>query len=97
MLDVVFHPEARAEYWVAWDWYHGRSPQASARFESELERVLDLIRANPALFPRYEDDSHYVGLRRFPLSVVDQVQPDCIYVIAVAHSARSERYWQTRT
>ena len=97
MIEVVFHPEARAEYWAGWNWYHSRSPQAAARFENELERVLDLIRANPKLFPKYEDDFRYASLGRFPFSVIYELQPDCIYIIAVAHSARAEGYWRTRS
>ena len=97
MAEVVFHPEARAEYWVSWDWYDRCSSQAAARFESELEDVLGLIRANPTLFPKYDEHFRYVSLRRFPFSVIYELQPDCIYIIAVAHSARAEGYWRTRS
>jgi hypothetical protein len=40
-MDILFHPEARAEYLDALAWYQARSPQAAERFEAELERTLD--------------------------------------------------------
>ena len=54
MVDTLFHPDAQAEYEAAVAWYQGRSPQASARFEAEVERVIRLIEKNPEIFPKYE-------------------------------------------
>ena len=96
MLDVEFHPEARDDYRDASVWYRGRSPRAAERFEAEVESLLGLVAANPMLFPHYDDEHRVAMLRRFPYSVVYQVQPDRIYVIAVAHSRRSP-YWRDRS
>ena len=93
MVKVALHPDARAEYRAAWTWYRARSKQAAGRFRDEFDRVIEIIKSNPALFPVYEGDIRYAGLARFPYSVIYQVQPAFIYVIAVAHSARSEGYW----
>ena len=88
MADVRFHPEAQAEYQAALAWYQARSHQAADRFEAEAEHVLDLVAANPAMFPRYDDEHRFAMLRRFPYSVVYQALPDGVYVIAVAHTRR---------
>ncbi|MEW4568585.1 type II toxin-antitoxin system RelE/ParE family toxin [Tautonia sp. JC769] len=96
MIDVRFHPEAQAEYQDALAWYQVRSRQAAERFEAETDRVLDLIQANPGLFPKYDEEHRFVMLRRFPYSLVYQVQPDQILVVAVAHSRRSADFWQGR-
>jgi plasmid stabilization system protein ParE len=96
VADILFHPEAQAEYDNAVAWYQSRSPQAATRFETEVERVLSLIDTNPAMFPSYDDEHRFAVLRRFPYSVVYQVQPGQVYVIAVAHSGRSPGYWQGR-
>jgi len=42
--------------------------------------------SNSALFPAYDDERRFAMLRRFPFSVVYQVQADSIYVVALAHS-----------
>ena len=96
MADILFHPEADLEYQGALAWYLSRSARAAARFETEMERILGLIRANPDMFPAYDDEHRFAVLRRYPYSVVYQVQPGHVYVIAVAHSSRSAGYWQGR-
>ena len=96
MAEVLFHPEAQAEYDAAFAWYQARNPQAAIRFEAEVERLVGLIGATPELFPRYDDDHRFAVLKRLPYSVVYQAQPGRIYVVAVAHSSRSEGYWQGR-
>jgi plasmid stabilization system protein ParE len=97
VADVLFHPEAQAEYTAAVAWYHSRSPRAAARFEAEVERVLGLIGGNPDLFPKYDDDHRFAVLRRYPYSVVYQVQPTRVFVVAVAHAGRAAGYWRGRT
>ena len=97
MADIQFHPEAQAEYQAAWAWYRSRSLQAAARFEAEIERSLDLIKANPGSFPKYDDDHRFALLRRYPYCVVYQEQLGYISVVALAHTSRSPGYWQGRT
>jgi plasmid stabilization system protein ParE len=96
VVDVLFHPEAQAEYEAAFSWYQARSPQAAARFEAEMGRVLSLIGSSPDMFPSYDADHRFAVLKRYPYSVVYQVQSAQVFVIAVAHSGRAAGYWQGR-
>ena len=96
MANLMFHPEAQAEYDAALAWYRSRSLRAASRFEGEVERVVNSIEASPEKFPSYDDDHRFAMLSRFPYSVVYQVQSGQVYVIAVAHSSRSSGYWQGR-
>ncbi len=96
MVDLLFHPEAELEYTAAIHWYEERSLRAAARFESEVEHVLALIRSDPEAFARYDDVHRFVLVRRFPYSVVYRTLSERLYVIAVAHSSRSPGYWQSR-
>jgi plasmid stabilization system protein ParE len=97
VADVLFHPEVQAEYEVALAWYQARSERAASRFEAEVERVLGLINDFPEMYPKYDDEHRFVVLRRYPYSLVYQLQPGQVYVVAVAHSSRSPGYWQGRT
>ncbi len=76
--------------------YQARSPQAADRFEAEIEKALDLARSNPTLFPKYDDDHRYIGVRSYPYSLIYQYELDRIFVVAVAHSSRSAGYWRGR-
>jgi hypothetical protein len=97
VAEVAFHPEARDEYDAALSAYQARSPQAATRFEMEVERLLGLIEANPDSFPAYDDEHRFAVPRRFPYSLVYQVQPDRVVAVAVAHSGRAAGYWGGRT
>ena len=96
MPNVQFHPEAQEEYESALAWYQARSARAARRFEAEVDRILGLVEGNPDLFPKYDDVHRFAVLRRYPYSVVYQVQAGQVYVIAVAHAGRSAGYWQGR-
>jgi hypothetical protein len=61
-----------------------------------MERVLGLIGTTPELFPSYDEGHRFVMLKRFPYSLIYQVQSGGEYIIAVAHSSRSAGYWQDR-
>lgn len=97
MADILFHPEAQAEYGEALAWYRVRSARAMARFEAEVEHLLGLIGTFPEMFPPYDEEHRFAVLRRFPYSLVYQARSDHAYVVAVAHSGRSAGYWQGRS
>ncbi len=97
VINTVFHPEAQGEYQAAFAWYQAHSPQASVRFEAEVERVIQLIESNPEGFPKYDDLHRYALFRRFPYSIVYQHWADQIYVVGVVHGSRLPGYWKNRT
>jgi plasmid stabilization system protein ParE len=70
VADILFHPEAQAEYDAALAWYQARSLRAAARFEAEVERVLGSIGGNPDLYSSCDDEHRFAVLRRYPYSVV---------------------------
>lgn len=96
MAEVDFHPEAQAEYQASLQWYLARSRRAATRFEAEVERILGLIVANPELYPPYDDQHRFAVLKRFPFSIIYQIQPNRIWIVAVAHAARTPDYWSRR-
>ena len=97
MANIIFHSEAQEEYELALAWYQARSPRAAARFEAEVQRLLGLVQLNPESFPAYDDEHRYAVLRGFAYTLVYQVNPDRIFVVAVAQAGRRPGYWQGRT
>lgn len=96
MANVHYHPEAQEEYEAAVAWYYSRSPDASLRFEAEVDRISQIILANPELYARYDNEHRFAVLRRFPYSLAYSVQGPEIFVVAVAHSSRLPGYWKGR-
>ena len=67
VAEVLFHPEAQAEYECALGCYQARSVRSAARFEAEVERLIELMKAHPDMFPPYDDEHRVAVLRRLSL------------------------------
>ncbi len=93
---VRFHPEAQSEYEAAIAWYHGRSQRTASRFEAEVERVCDVITANPEFYSRYDEQTRFALLQRFLYSLIYLIDQSTIHIVAVAHASRAPGYWQGR-
>jgi plasmid stabilization system protein ParE len=97
VADVAFHPEAQAEFDAAFARYWDRSPRAAARFEAAVERALGNLTTHPEMYPAYDREHRFAVLRRYPYSLVYQVQASRVFVVAVAHASRSPGYWRGRS
>jgi plasmid stabilization system protein ParE len=93
---VEFHPLAADEAQAAERWYRERNEIASARFQRELDRAVDLISERPNTGSLYLGSSRRVLLRRFPFFVVYRVNGDNVQIVAVAHARRRPGYWLAR-
>ena len=93
---VEFHPLAADEAEAAERWYRERNETASARFQRELDRAVDLISERPNTCSRYLLNTRRVLLRRFPFFVVYRVRGDNVQIVAVAHARRRPGYWRER-
>jgi hypothetical protein len=97
LAEILFHPEALAEYTAALAWYRARSVRAATRLEAEVDRMLGRIISSPDAFPAYDDEHRFAVLKRFPYSIIYQVLSGQVFVIAVAHSSRAPDYWRKRS
>jgi len=62
----------------------------------EMEAVLAFIRANPELGRAERHGTRSFPTKRFPFRLVYEVQPDRIWIVAVAHLSRKPDYWARR-
>jgi plasmid stabilization system protein ParE len=93
---VEFHPLAADEAEAAQRWYRERNEIASARFQRELDRAVDLISERPNTSSPYLGNTRRVLLRRFPFFVVYRVRGNNVQIVAVAHARRRPGYWIQR-
>ncbi|HYV38321.1 MAG TPA: type II toxin-antitoxin system RelE/ParE family toxin [Gemmataceae bacterium] len=91
-----YHSRAATEYEDAYLRYRARSIRVAADFRREMRRVLTAIAKTPESFPALDDDYRYALLRRFPFMIVFQIQPERVFVVAVAHTSRKPDYWRNR-
>jgi toxin ParE1/3/4 len=95
--DSLFHPEARLELLNAIEYYRERSPELARDFYEEVNAAIsDLLE-----FPESSPVVHPIGVRRrvmqrFPYNVLYTVDPDVLFIVAIAHQKRRPEYWLQR-
>ena len=65
-------------------------------FIAEFERALGVLCAHPRLGAVWRGTTRRFPVRRFPYSIIYQVKPEEVRVIALAHQRRSPGYWRGR-
>jgi len=100
-LTSDFHPEARAEFFAAIDWYDERQIGLGERFEAAVAAALDSSLLWPEWAPVWPGWQHEPMVRSrpvpgFPSRVVLLISADELTVIAVAHAKRKPGYWRHR-
>jgi toxin ParE1/3/4 len=79
------------------EYYRERSSELARDFYEELNRaiedLLELPESSPVIHP--------IGVRRkmlqrFPYNVLYTVDPDVLYIVAIAHQKRRPDYWLQR-
>jgi plasmid stabilization system protein ParE len=96
---VQLHPEAQAELKEAVSFYRSRGGETLARkFKSRVKEVFTNIASNPNRYPGIPEiqEVQKCRLSQFPYSILYLNQPDCIWIIAVAHGSRCPGYWMER-
>jgi plasmid stabilization system protein ParE len=65
-------------------------------FIAEFERSIGVLCDHPRLGPVWRGGTRRFPLRRFPYSIIYQIKPDEVRVIALAHQSRRPGYWRGR-
>jgi toxin ParE1/3/4 len=65
-------------------------------FIAEFERSLGVRCNYPRLGPVWRGTTRRFPLRRFPYTILYQVKPEEVRVIALAHQSRRPGYWRGR-
>ena len=98
MKHFDLHPEAVDEVSEALNYYQKR---ASAEVVNDLDTKINLalfeIERHPQRYPCWNRTQfRKYTLHRFPYLIFYVDYPDCIRVLAVAHTSRRPGYWKTR-
>jgi len=90
-------PEAEGEL-IDGAIFYGREAnvELGLAFIAEFERALDVLCNHPRVAPVWRGTTRRFPLRRFPYSIIYQVKPEEIRVIALAHQSRRPGYWRGR-
>ncbi len=94
---VIFTLAARYELIHAQDWYENEVTGLGRRFLSEVEAVIERMRANPQQFPAIHKSVRRARLQHFPYCLMFVMEPDdSLTVIACFHGSQNPIRWQGR-
>lgn len=96
MKRVVYHRLAAAELIESARFYDQRRARLGDEFLTAVGAVLEIIRTQPELGRRGLHGTFSFRTKRFPFRVVYELQPDRIWIVAVAHLSRRRGYWARR-
>lgn len=95
-MRVVFAPEARDEFVEAERYYDEQLPGLARLFRAEVRSGLRRVRTWPLSCPIERGEIRRLILTRFPHKLLYTIEPNYIYVLAVAHLHRKPNYWVGR-
>ncbi len=95
-MKAEFHPRASEEIVETTAYYEGEVPGLGERFVNEVERIIEVLCDQPKIGQSVGEELRRILLARFPYSLIYSIEPERIWVIAVAHHRRRPGYWQDR-
>ena len=95
-LRVIFELEARVELIKTAEFYRNRSAEEAQRFQTALEICFEHIRLFPEAFREVGFGIRRIHLEGFPYIVYYAIDPDAIFIYAIAHNKKDPTYWHSR-
>ena len=96
-MTAGFHPLADRELTEAAAFYEARAAGLGSRFLDDADAALRVLGAHPALGRPLSATIRSLPFRRFPYSLVYEINAGRIVILAVAHQRRRPQYWTGRT
>lgn len=90
------HPDADREFTAHALFYERREPGLGRRFIDEIERGIEILVSQPQIGPQLDEEFRCFVLDTFPFSLIYRIEPEQIWVVAVAHQSRRPDYWRER-
>ena len=91
-----FHPDAIAEFNHAIEYYDTCTEALGLDFATKVHASIERILTHPNAWTEIESDVRRCFVSRFPFGVLNSVETDHIYVLAVKHLHKEPDYWKYR-
>ena len=95
-MRVRFDSEARKELRESVEFYEDRVPGLGMELTHAVEFALRKIIINPLRFRADGLGVRICPVQRFPFTIHFLVEPDILWVVAVAHTKKRPNYWRDR-
>lgn len=95
-LLLVYHHKVPDDVDTAYEWYEQQRMGLGNEFLAAVRLQLDLIQDNPELCAVLSRNVRASTVHQFPYVIYYRIEAERIYVLAVQHSSRHPRVWQSR-
>ena len=95
-LEVRLRSVAQVEYDAAADWYEAQRSGLGLRFVSAVQQVLAVVSTQIERWPEAMPGVREAPVPKWPYCVYYEVHSDHVMVLAVFHTSRDPRIWQSR-
>jgi len=96
MTIIQFHELSKKELFDARDYYDDLVFGLGELFINEVEKTLNVIKANPLAYPFIKEEIRKAVVIKFPYSILYRVENEFVYILAVMHQKRKPSYWSGR-
>ena len=96
-MKIKFHSEAGKEFFEAAEYYEEQVVGLGDDFIDEVEKVLDVIKQQPASGTKITNTERRFLVSRFPYGIIYWAEADQIVIFAVMNLRRKPGYWKSRT
>ena len=97
MRSVEFHPEAESEFISAARYYEGQAENLGLAFIAAVQAMVQRVLEYPESGRSFGHRLRRVLVPRFPYGLLYRVEPQRIFIVAVAHLHRRPGYWRSRS
>lgn len=96
-MSHLFSSASWLEFVQVTEYYRNISPRLKDKFRNAFDDALQDINDFPEAWPQIENSSvRSKPIRGYPYSIIYLIDPDAIYIIAVAHQHKEPMYWIDR-
>ena len=95
-MRVEFHPEAATELTEQALFYEARAAGLGFRFIVEVENAVEILLSHPQIGSELNGIFRCFILNNFPFTLIYKIEPDKVWIMAVAHQSRLPGFWRER-
>ncbi len=95
-FDVVFEPEARADFAAAFEWYESQLEGLGLEMLASAEATISLLERRPEIYQVIYSEFRRAPIRRFPFAFFYLVTPEQVKIVGVFHYRKDPDGWKER-
>ena len=92
-LPVVYRRKVGEDLAAGFGYYEEQTDGLGDRFLTAVDSAFDAIEHYPEMFAQVHGEVRRAVVSRFPYAVFYRVEPKCVVVLTVLHTARDPKLW----